>query len=129
MDMTTGEVARACGVSVDTIRYYEKHGAIASARASNGYRSYPEDVVRRVAVLRRALAIGFSVEEIAGFFRQRTAGNPPCRKVRAAAQAKLEEMDARIAEMISLRDHLAALLTDWDQKLAGGEPAHLLESL
>ena len=129
MDMTTGEVARACGVSADTIRYYEKHGVIASARASNGYRAYSEDVVRRVGVLRRALAIGFSVEDVAEFFRQRTAGNPPCRKVRAAAQAKLEEIDARIAEMISLRDHLAALLTDWDHKLAGGEPAHLLESL
>ena len=69
------------------------------------------------------------MEDVAGFFRQRHAGHPPCRTVRAAAQAKLEEIDSRIAEMISLRDHLAALLIDWDQKLAGGEPAHLLESL
>jgi MerR family Zn(II)-responsive transcriptional regulator of zntA len=129
VSMTTGEVARACGVSADTIRYYEKQGVIASVRAPNGYRSYPEDVVRRVSVLRRALTIGFSVEDVAGFFRQRNAGNPPCHKVRAAAQAKLQEIDDRIAEMISLRDHLAALLIDWDQKLAGGAPAHLLESL
>ena len=114
---------------MDTIRYYEKHGVISSERSANGYRLYPDDVVRRVSILRRALAIGFSVEDVAGFFRQRTTGNPPCRKVRAAAQAKLEELDNRIAEMISLRDHLAALLIDWDQKLAGGEPAHLLESL
>ncbi|MDQ6799887.1 MAG: heavy metal-responsive transcriptional regulator [Acidobacteriota bacterium] len=127
--MTTGEVARACGVSADTIRYYEKHGVISSARSANGYRAYPDDVVRRVAILRRALRIGFSVEDVAGFFRQRSAGQPPCRKVRSAAQAKLEEIDNRIAEMISLRDHLAALLIDWDQKLAGGEPAHLLETL
>ena len=127
--MTTGEVARACGVSADTIRYYEKHGVISAERGANGYRSYPDDVVRRVGILRRALDIGFSVEDVAGFFRQRTAGHPPCRKVRAAAQAKLQEIDDRIAEMISLRDHLAALLIDWDQKLAGGAPAHLLESL
>ena len=127
--MTTGEVARACGVSADTIRYYEKHGVIASVRAANGYRAYPDDVVRRVSILRRALAIGFSVEDVAGFFRQRTAGQPPCRTVRAAAQAKLEEIDARIAEMISLRDHLAEILVKWDEKLAGGEPEHLLETL
>jgi DNA-binding transcriptional MerR regulator len=127
--MTTGEVARACGVSADTIRYYEKHGVIASVRSANGYRCYPDDVVHRVSVLRRALAIGFSVEDVAGFFRQRNAGHPQCRKVRAAAQAKLEEIDARIAEMISLRDHLAAILINWDQKLAAGEPAHLLEAL
>ena len=129
MFMTTGEVARACGVSADSIRYYEKHGVIASVRGANGYRAYGEDVVRRVSILRRALEIGFSVEDIAGFFQQRTAGSPPCRKVRAAAQAKLEELDHRIAELISLRDHLAELLIHWDQKLAGGEPAHLLESL
>ena len=127
--MTTGEVARACGVSADTIRYYEKHGVIASVRADNGYRSYPDDVVLRVATLRRALAIGFSVEGVAGFFRQRNSGHPPCRKVRAGAQAKLEEIDGRIAEMISLRDQLAAILINWDQRLAAGEPAHLLESL
>jgi MerR family Zn(II)-responsive transcriptional regulator of zntA len=127
--MTTGEVARACGVSADTIRYYEKHGVIASVRSSNGYRAYPDDVVRRVSILRRALAIGFSVEDVAGFFRQRNAGHAPCLKVRAVAQAKLEEIDARIAEMIALRDHLAEILRDWDVRLAGGEPGHLLEAL
>ena len=127
--MTTGEIAEACGVSADTIRYYEKHGAIASAREANGYRCYPPETVRRVTVIRRALAIGFSLDDIVDFFRARSAGQPPCRKVRAGGEARLAELDARIAEMIALRDRLAEILRDWDLRLQSGEPAHLLESL
>jgi DNA-binding transcriptional MerR regulator len=127
--MTTGEVARACGVSADTIRYYEKQGVIAAVRAANGYRSYPDNVVRRVAVLRRALAIGFSVEAVAGVFRERNAGHPPCRSVRAAAQSKLEEIDRQIAEMVARREQMAEILRDWDVRLQDALPAHLLESL
>ncbi|HYS55210.1 MAG TPA: MerR family transcriptional regulator [Thermoanaerobaculia bacterium] len=127
--MMTGEVARACRVSADTIRYYEKQGAIASVRESNGYRSYAPETVVRVTVIRRALAIGFSLDDIVGFFRARSAGQMPCRKVRAAGEAKLTALDARIAEMIALRDQLAEILRDWDARLEKGEPAHLLESL
>jgi len=127
--MTTGEIARACGVSADTIRYYEKQGAITSARGANGYRAYPPETVRRVTVIRRALALGFSLDAIAGFFHARNAGQPPCRKVRAAGEARLAELDTRITELIALRDQLAEILRDWDRRLADGEPAHLLEAL
>ncbi len=127
--MTTGEVARACGVSADTIRYYERAGAITAERGANGYRSYSPETVQRVVVIRRAIGVGFSLDAIVGFFRERGEGRPPCRKVRSSAQAKLAEIDARIAEMISLRDALASILRDWDVRLAAGEPAHLLESL
>jgi MerR family transcriptional regulator, copper efflux regulator len=130
--MTTGEVANACGVSADTIRYYERQGAIASERAPNGYRCYPPETVQRVQVIRRAVAVGFTLEEIAGFFRERRDGNPPCRKVRAAAEGKLAEIDRRIAELVALREQLAGILRDWDARLTrsnDGHPAHLLESL
>ena len=127
--MTTGEVARACGVSADTIRYYEREGAIAAERGANGYRSYPPETVQRVLVIRRAIGVGFSLDAIVGFFREQGEGHPPCRKVRAAAEAKLAEIDARIAEMIAFRDQLASILRDWDVRLTGGLPAHLLESL
>jgi DNA-binding transcriptional MerR regulator len=127
--MKTGDVARECGVSADTIRYYERRGAIASERAANGYRSYPAETVRRVGVIRRALAIGFSLDDIVGFLRERREGHPPCRRVRAAAQTKLAEIDGRIAEMIAFREQLADILRDWDTRLLAGEPARLLEAL
>jgi DNA-binding transcriptional MerR regulator len=131
--MSIGDVARACGVSVDTIRWYEKQGVLAPAqRARNGYRVYSAEAVERVRVVRRAIAVGFSVAELARIFRQRAAGKPPCREVRALAARKLDELDARIGELTALRAQLAAIAEDWDARLsatAEGEAALLIESI
>ena len=128
-----GDVARACGVSADTIRHYERRGAIPPAvRGPNRYRHYAETTVERVKMVRRAIAIGFTIDELARLFRKRAAGKPPCREVRAMAERKLADLDARIAEMNALRETLAATVLDWDARLerAGeGEAALLLESL
>jgi DNA-binding transcriptional MerR regulator len=127
-----GEVARASGVSVDTIRHYEAAGVIPPAtRERNGYRRFPPSALQRVKVVRRALAIGFTIEELARLFRQRAAGRPPCGEVRAMAARKLEALDERIAELTALRGELAAILGDWDQRLetGNGQPAYLLDAL
>jgi len=132
-ELTVGDLARACGVSADTVRHYERKGAIpAAARRANRYRSYPRAAIERVQIVRRALALGFTLEELARIFRKRASGKPPCRDVRALAERKLADLDARIGAMSALRDALAATLREWDTRLerAGeGEPAHLLESL
>jgi DNA-binding transcriptional MerR regulator len=84
--MRIGDVARACGVSTDTIRWYEKQGVLAPVhRERNGYRVYGAETIERVRVVRRAIAVGFSVAELARIFRQRAAGRPPCREVCARA--------------------------------------------
>lgn len=128
-----GDVARACGVSSDTIRWYEKQGVLGTAqREANGYRVYDAETIERVRVVRRAVAVGFSIAELARIFRQRAAGSPPCREARALAHRKLHELDERIAELHAVREQLAAVVDDWDARLsrtADGEPAHLIESL
>ena len=113
-ELSTGEIARACDVSPDTIRYYERGGAIAAERIGKGGRRFHVSAIDRVRVIRNAIAVGFT---------------PPCRQVRAAAGGKLAILDEKIREMHSLRDQLAAILVAWDSRLADGEPAHLLESL
>ncbi len=127
------DVARACGVSADTIRHYERRGAIPPAvRGPNRYRRYADATIARVKMVRRALAIGFTIDELARLFRKRAAGAPPCREVRAMAERKLAEVDARIAEMSALRETLAATIRDWDARLertGEGAAAMLLESL
>ena len=132
-ELTVGDIARACGVSPDTVRYYERKGAIpAAARRANRYRSYPRAAVARVQVVRRAIALGFTIDELARIFKQRAQGKPPCREVRALAARKLADLDARIAGMTALRETLAATIRDWDARLerAGDrEPAHLLDHL
>ena len=132
-EISSGELARLCGVSPDTIRHYERLGVIATAaRGANGYRRFERETVDRVMLVRRAIAIGFSLAEIAGILRQRDRGAAPCRRVRAMAQEKLTDLDRRIAEMTVMREELQTILEQWDSRLAAtrdGEPALLLESL
>jgi DNA-binding transcriptional MerR regulator len=131
--MTTSEIAKQCGVSADTVRHYERVGVIpAAARGPNGYRSYPRETVERVRLVRRALAIGFTLDEIGRIFRDREAGSPPCRQVRAMAGEKLADLERRIEEMRTMRDELVQVIEEWDVRLAAtrdGEPARLLEQL
>src|SRR5688572_4763465 len=91
------EVAIAAGVSADTIRNYERHGVIPRAvRTSAGYRRYPPDTIARVALVRRALAIGFSLKELAAIFRERDRGGAPCRRVRGIVADRLSRIDDEI---------------------------------
>jgi DNA-binding transcriptional MerR regulator len=83
-------------------------------------------------MVRRALALGFSLAELARIFRVRERGGTPCREVRRMAEGKLEELDRRLADLASLRDHLRRLLADWDRRLDAtpeGMRAGLLETL
>ena len=131
--MSAGELARASGVSTDTLRHYERKGVLPlPARARNRYRQYPPEAADRVRMVRQALAIGFTLDELASILKVRDRGGAPCKQVRALAAAKLEETEMRVREATALRDDLAAILSDWDARLsrAGrGGRAGLLESL
>lgn len=132
-EILTGELARMCGVSADTIRHYERVGVLpAAVRGPNGYRYHVRESAGRVMLIRRAIAIGFSLAELARILCQRDEGTPPCRGVRALAGEKLAELDRRIAEMQAMRDELAEIVEEWDGRLAAtrdGEAAFLLEGL
>src|SRR5947209_19688112 len=102
-----GELATLCGVSTDTIRHYESLGVIAPAeRGGNGYRRFPRAAADRVRLIRRAIAIGFTLDEMARIFRRRESGSAPCREVRALAGEKLAQLARRIEEMHALRAEL-----------------------
>jgi DNA-binding transcriptional MerR regulator len=129
----SGELARLSGVSSDSLRHYERMGVLARpARTKAGYRLYPPEALGRVRVIQHALAIGFSLKELAGIFRVREKGGIPCREVRSLAAGKLIELEQRIIEMTALRDSLTSILAQWDTQLAGtpkGRLAYLLEGL
>ncbi|HJQ70498.1 MAG TPA: heavy metal-responsive transcriptional regulator [Blastocatellia bacterium] len=131
--LRAGELARLCGVSSDTLRHYERKGLLPAPRRSrNGYRQYTADSLERVRLIRRALALGFRIDELAVILKERDRGGAPCRRVRALAEEKLNEVEARLREMESLRDDLRAVLRDWDARLgaaSGAERAGLLEAL
>jgi DNA-binding transcriptional MerR regulator len=128
-----GAVASQTGVSVDTVRHYERKGLLENVvRDESGYRRYPLDTAQRIRVIRRSLDIGFTLDELARIFRQRASGRPPCAQVRDLATRKLAELDERIAAMNAVRAALSETLSDWEQRLEttpNGTFAHLLESL
>lgn len=128
-----GELARILSVSPDTLRHYERKGVLAPARRlANGYRRYEPEAASRVRLVRAALALDFTLDELAQIFAIRSTGGAPCTKVRTLAAAKLAEAEARLRDLESLVESLRDLLDAWDDRLAktaSGVPARLLESL
>jgi len=129
----SSELARLAGVSPDTLRHYERKGLLPKARrAPNGYREYPPEACARVRLVRRAVAIGFTLDELALVVKVRDQGGAPCGQVRAMAAGKLAVLEARIAEMEDARDRLRDVLGRWDALLAAtprGARAALLDAL
>ncbi len=127
-----GELARIAGVSTDTLRHYERKGLLSAKRSPNGYREYPSDAPARLNLVRHALSVGFSLDELASFLNVRDRGGSPCHQVRALASRKLEDLEVRIKGLQQLRNDLRTMLADWDARLAStknGGRALLLESL
>lgn len=133
MSYRSGELARLAGVSADTLRHYERKGVLpAPLRAANGYRVYAPQALERVRLVRRALGVGFTLDELARILKEREKGGAPCRQVRALAATKLTEVETRLSELLIVRDELRATLTDWDARLAARpaeQRAGLLEAL
>ena len=131
--MQSGELARLSGVSTDTLRHYERVGVLAKPpRTISGYRQYPSSALERVRLVRRAMSVGFSLEELARVLGVRDKGGAPCRQVRDLAASKLEMIERRMEELALVRDQLEKLLEDWDGRLARtapGQRAGLLDSL
>lgn len=109
-EMTIGKAAESAGVGVETIRFYERRGLIEQPRkpGSTGFRLYPADTVRRVRFIKRAQELGFSLRQIEELLSLRADPFADCSNVRAAATAKVEEVEQKIEE---LKQILAALHT------------------
>src|ERR1700730_16243192 len=89
----SGELAELAGISTDTLRHYERKSVLPRPlRKANGYRQYPASALQRVRVIRRALAVGFTLDELAGVLSVRDSGGAPCKEVRALAAAKLSDI-------------------------------------
>src|SRR5579864_8909938 len=110
----SGELAKLLGVSRDTLRHYERKRVLPRpARSPNGYREYSEDAVERIRVIRRALAVGFTLDELARIFQSRSEGGVPCKSVRHLAVTKLAQLRERIKEMRALESQLQKLVGEW----------------
>src|SRR5262249_26382939 len=116
--LRSGQLATITGVSADTLRHYEKKGVLARPhRSPSGYRLYPVQAIRRVQLIRRALQIGFTLDELAQILQIRDKDGVPCHEVKRLATVKLAEIEALLESLLSIRDTLRSLLEDWNARL------------
>jgi MerR family mercuric resistance operon transcriptional regulator len=107
--MTIGKLAAAEGVSVETVRFYQRRGLLAEPqRHGSGYREYSEHDQTRLTFIRRARELGFTVGEIADLLGPAAAQSS--REIAAAAQAKLAVIDDQVRDLIRLRCRLRQLV-------------------
>ena len=127
------ELARATGVSTDTLRHYERIGVLAKApRTRSGYRVYPAESLERVNMVRHALRLGFTLAELAEILHTRDRGGAPCSRVLGMLEGKLNMIEEQIRDLEHLRRHMVQTVGDWKSKLGQSEPGkrvHLLHSL
>lgn len=107
---TIGALAKAAGVGVETVRYYQRRGLLTEPPRPHGeVRRYGDEYVRRLRFIRSAQAAGFTLTEIGELLALSAADDRARARARALAQARVTALDARITELTEAREALASL--------------------
>ena len=105
-----GELTQQVEVAPSTVRYYEEIGLLPpAARTESGYRVYHRADVERMRFIQRAKTLDFSLEEIKEILNLREHGEAPCAYVINRIEAKLEEVDHKMAALVRLKAELVQL--------------------
>lgn len=113
--LTIGHLAKQAGVNLETLRYYERRGLLPKPpRSASGYRLFPTDSARRLRFIRRAQELGFSLKEIRELLSLRVSRTTTSRDIRARAQAKIADIDAKMRSLESIKKTLRKLTTVCD---------------
>lgn len=122
-----GRLAQAAGVNVETIRYYQRRGLLAvPPKPLGGQRRYPEDAVKRVRFIKRAQALGFTLEEVGALLKLDRAR--ACGPTRALAARKWALLDRKIADLTALRGALSDLIRQCETR-RGKTECPIIETL
>ena len=108
--LSTSRLARAAGVGIETIRYYERRGLIPEPdRTRSGYRRYPPATVDRVVFIRRTQKLGFTLREIGELLELRVDARKTCAEVEETIVVKIDEVADRLEDLETLRTTLERL--------------------
>lgn len=120
MPLTIGRLAASAAVNVETVRYYQRRGLLAEPpRPPGGVRHYGSAEVTRLQFIRRAQAMGFTLDEIGGLLKVR--GRRACEQTRTLTEHKLELVRQRIVELQRLEQDLASLVEECGQAAVNAE--------
>lgn len=115
----SGEVAAQAGVTVQTLRYYERRGLVPEPpRAPSGYRAYPAEVVATIRFVKRAQDLGFTLDEITELLHLADGGPDGCEPTRAVAESRMLDLERKISDLQRMHDSLAELIATCDRPRA-----------
>lgn len=109
--LSIGSLAKATGTKVETIRYYESIGLLAApARTKNNYRAYTPQHLARLSFIRRARALGFSIDQVQELLELADQKDISCKAVDAIAREHLAEIDRKLRDLNTLRSELSNVI-------------------
>ena len=109
--LTIGDLSKATGVKVETIRYYEQIGLLpAPARTSGNFRAYSAKHLGRLSFIRRARDLGFTLDQVRELLSLSDQKRRSCEAVDVIARQHLADVDRKIEDLTALRDELSSLI-------------------
>lgn len=126
MPLTIGKLAKRAGVTIETIRYYQRKGLLEEPRKpATGYRQYPKQAISRIRFIKRAQQTGFTLKEILELL---TLDSGHCQDVQELATAKLTQIENQIQDLTRLQKVLQELVSGCVSN-ESGERCSLIDSL
>lgn len=120
--MKVSELARAAGVSADTVRYYTREGLLRPTRdPGNGYQRFAAPDLQRLRFARKARQLGFSLKEVTDILHDADHRRSPCPQVRDLFAHKLVAVEQQLEQLTALRDRMRAAIQQW-RSMPDGAP-------
>ncbi|KAI9129954.1 heavy metal-responsive transcriptional regulator [Acaryochloris sp. CCMEE 5410] len=120
-----GEVSKQTSTSVGALRYYESLGLLESERGENGYRYYPQEAVQQVLFIKKAQALGFSLEDIHEVLTMHQQGDVPCEFVQSLLQDKIEQLEVQIQKMMAFKSEMEQYRDRWSTSQPSLQPGDI----
>ena len=130
--MQIGELAQQAGVSVQTVRFYERRKLLPEpARTESGFRKYGHQELKQLQFIRQAKSLGFTLDEIRDIIRSRGRGECPCTDVIAIAERHLRDVSEQIQKLEKFKHELSRSVKQWKnagkQTVSAGAICTLIE--
>lgn len=126
-----GEIAKATGVSVETLRYYEQMALISSDHRdeTSNYRLYTNDTIYRVHFIKKAKSLGFTLKEIGELLSLKVENGSSCSSIRELSQFKLTQIENKIADLSRIKGALLSLLKQCDDDVGSVSECSIIREL
>lgn len=124
--LTIGKLAKIAGVGVQTIRYYQQRGLLPVPESSGAYRHYPVSLGKRIRFIKRAQELGFSLNEVMELLSLENSIDRE--SIRQIASARLEEIQAKLADLDRMKKALSSLVYECEHTDLG-RPCPIISTL